>query len=140
MWTLQRLSDYMAEQTGMRASYETVRLVLKAALLFVLANLAFALVLAAVELCQIPRSVRADGNMGGSLQARHRHFGTIAIGQRQPGRPIQPGSEQGHRCSGCRLGGAGDHKAWQDHPPNKAHELCNATKDLHVAQFTHFCE
>jgi len=30
MWTLQRLSDYMAEQTGMRASYETVRLVLKA--------------------------------------------------------------------------------------------------------------
>jgi hypothetical protein len=30
MWTLQRLSDYMAEQTGIRASYETVRLVLKA--------------------------------------------------------------------------------------------------------------
>jgi transposase len=29
MWTLQRLSDYMAEQTGIRASYETVRLVLK---------------------------------------------------------------------------------------------------------------
>src|SRR5207244_7967547 len=30
MWTLQRLSDYMAEQTGIRASYETVRQVLKA--------------------------------------------------------------------------------------------------------------
>jgi transposase len=30
MWTLQRLSDYMAEQTGIRVSYETVRLVLKA--------------------------------------------------------------------------------------------------------------
>lgn len=30
MWTLQRLADYMAEQTGMRASYETVRQVLKA--------------------------------------------------------------------------------------------------------------
>jgi transposase len=30
MWTLQRLSDYMAEQTGIRASYETVRLILKA--------------------------------------------------------------------------------------------------------------
>jgi transposase len=30
MWTLQRLSDYMAEQTSIRASYETVRLVLKA--------------------------------------------------------------------------------------------------------------
>src|SRR5579875_2404553 len=30
MWTLQRLPDYMAEQTGIRASYETVRLVLKA--------------------------------------------------------------------------------------------------------------
>jgi transposase len=30
MWTLQRLSDYMAEQTGLRVSYETVRLVLKA--------------------------------------------------------------------------------------------------------------
>ncbi len=29
MWTLQRLADYMAEQTGIRASYETVRLVLK---------------------------------------------------------------------------------------------------------------
>jgi transposase len=30
MWTLQRLADYMAEQTGIRASIETVRLVLKA--------------------------------------------------------------------------------------------------------------
>ncbi len=30
LWTLQRLSDYMAEQTGIRASYETVRQVLKA--------------------------------------------------------------------------------------------------------------
>jgi transposase len=30
LWTLQRLSDYLAEQTGMRASYETVRQVLKA--------------------------------------------------------------------------------------------------------------
>jgi transposase len=30
MWTLQRLSDYMAEQTGIRASYETIRLILKA--------------------------------------------------------------------------------------------------------------
>ena len=30
MWTLQRLADYMAEQTGIRASYETVRLLLKA--------------------------------------------------------------------------------------------------------------
>lgn len=30
MWTLQRLSDSMAEQTGLRACYETVRLVLKA--------------------------------------------------------------------------------------------------------------
>ncbi len=30
MWTLQRLSDYLAEQTGIRASYETVRLILKA--------------------------------------------------------------------------------------------------------------
>jgi transposase len=28
MWTLQRLSDYMAQQTGIRASYETVRQVL----------------------------------------------------------------------------------------------------------------
>jgi transposase len=30
LWTLRRLSDYMAEHTGIRASYETVRLVLKA--------------------------------------------------------------------------------------------------------------
>jgi hypothetical protein len=30
MGTLQRLADYMAEQTGIRASIETVRLVLKA--------------------------------------------------------------------------------------------------------------
>jgi transposase len=30
IWTLQRLSDYMAQQTGIRASYETVRLVRKA--------------------------------------------------------------------------------------------------------------
>jgi transposase len=29
MWTLQRLADYMALQTGIRASYETVRLLLK---------------------------------------------------------------------------------------------------------------
>ncbi len=29
MWTLQRLADYMAEQTGMRVSYETVRKLLK---------------------------------------------------------------------------------------------------------------
>ena len=29
MWTLQRLADYMAEQTGIRASYETVRQLLK---------------------------------------------------------------------------------------------------------------
>ena len=29
IWTLQRLADYMAEQTGIRASYETVRQVLK---------------------------------------------------------------------------------------------------------------
>ena len=29
MWTLRRLADYMAEQTGLRASYETVRQVLK---------------------------------------------------------------------------------------------------------------
>lgn len=28
MWTLQRLADYMAEQTGIRASYETARRVL----------------------------------------------------------------------------------------------------------------
>ncbi len=31
MWTLQRLADYMAEQTGLRVSYETVRRVLAAA-------------------------------------------------------------------------------------------------------------
>jgi transposase len=31
MWTLQRLADYMAEQTGIRVSYETVRRLLKAA-------------------------------------------------------------------------------------------------------------
>jgi transposase len=30
LWTLQRLADYMAEQTGIRVSYETVRQVLKA--------------------------------------------------------------------------------------------------------------
>lgn len=29
MWTLQRLADYMAEQTGIRVSYETVRKLLK---------------------------------------------------------------------------------------------------------------
>jgi len=29
MWTLRRLADYMAEQTGIRVGYETVRLVLK---------------------------------------------------------------------------------------------------------------
>ncbi|MEO8286290.1 MAG: helix-turn-helix domain-containing protein [Chloroflexota bacterium] len=29
MWTLQRLADYMAEQTGIRMSYETVRQLLK---------------------------------------------------------------------------------------------------------------
>jgi transposase len=29
LWTLQRLADYMAEQTGIRVSYETVRRVLK---------------------------------------------------------------------------------------------------------------
>jgi transposase len=29
MWTLQRLADYMALETGIRASYETVRLLLK---------------------------------------------------------------------------------------------------------------
>ncbi|MBO0795986.1 MAG: helix-turn-helix domain-containing protein [Ktedonobacteraceae bacterium] len=28
MWTYQRLADYMAEQTGLRASYETVHRVL----------------------------------------------------------------------------------------------------------------
>lgn len=31
MWTYQRLADYMAEQTGIRVSYETVRRVLAAA-------------------------------------------------------------------------------------------------------------
>jgi len=31
LWTLQRLADYMAEQTGIRVSAETVRLYLKAA-------------------------------------------------------------------------------------------------------------
>ena len=30
LWTLQRLADYLAERTGIRVSYETVRLVLKA--------------------------------------------------------------------------------------------------------------
>jgi hypothetical protein len=30
MWTLQRLADYMAEQTGIRVSIDTVRQVLKA--------------------------------------------------------------------------------------------------------------
>jgi transposase len=30
MWTLQRLADYMAEQTGIRVGYETVRQVLLA--------------------------------------------------------------------------------------------------------------
>jgi transposase len=30
LWTLQRLADYMAEQTGLRVSYATVRQVLKA--------------------------------------------------------------------------------------------------------------
>lgn len=29
MWTLRRLADYMAEQTGIRVGYETVRQVLK---------------------------------------------------------------------------------------------------------------
>lgn len=29
MWTLQRLADYMAEQTGIRVSYETIRRLLK---------------------------------------------------------------------------------------------------------------
>jgi len=29
LWTLQRLADYLAEQTGIRASYETVRKALK---------------------------------------------------------------------------------------------------------------
>lgn len=31
MWTLQRLADYMAERTGIRVSYETVRRVLEGA-------------------------------------------------------------------------------------------------------------
>ena len=31
LWTMQRLADYMAEQTGIRLSYETVRQLLKAA-------------------------------------------------------------------------------------------------------------
>lgn len=31
LWTLQRLADYLAEQTGIRVAYETVRLRLKAA-------------------------------------------------------------------------------------------------------------
>lgn len=31
LWTLQRLADYLAEQTGLRVSYETVRRVLAAA-------------------------------------------------------------------------------------------------------------
>jgi transposase len=31
LWTLQRLADYVAEQTGIRLSYETVRLCLKRA-------------------------------------------------------------------------------------------------------------
>lgn len=31
LWTLQRLADYLAEQTGIRVGYETVRLYLKAA-------------------------------------------------------------------------------------------------------------
>jgi transposase len=31
LWTLQRLADYLAEQTGIRVSYETVRLCLKRA-------------------------------------------------------------------------------------------------------------
>jgi transposase len=31
MWTYQRLADYMAEQTGLRVSYETIRRVLAAA-------------------------------------------------------------------------------------------------------------
>jgi hypothetical protein len=30
MWTLQRLVDFMAEETGLRFSTETVRLILKA--------------------------------------------------------------------------------------------------------------
>ena len=31
VWTLRRLADYMAEQTGIRVEYETVRVHLKAA-------------------------------------------------------------------------------------------------------------
>ena len=31
LWTLQRLADYLAEKTGLRVSYETVRLTLKKA-------------------------------------------------------------------------------------------------------------
>ncbi|MCD6053884.1 MAG: hypothetical protein K0Q96_1076, partial [Rubrobacteraceae bacterium] len=31
VWTLQRLADYMAESTGIRVSYETVRVHLKSA-------------------------------------------------------------------------------------------------------------
>ena len=31
LWTLRRLADYLAEQTGLRLSYETVRVALKAA-------------------------------------------------------------------------------------------------------------
>jgi transposase len=31
LWTLQRLADYLAEETGIRVGYETVRLYLKAA-------------------------------------------------------------------------------------------------------------
>src|SRR5262245_36307082 len=31
LWTLQRLADYLAEQTGLRVSYETVRVCLKSA-------------------------------------------------------------------------------------------------------------
>lgn len=31
MWTLQRLADYMAEQTGIRVEHETVRVHLKEA-------------------------------------------------------------------------------------------------------------
>jgi transposase len=31
LWTLQRLADYLAERTGLRVSYETVRRVLAAA-------------------------------------------------------------------------------------------------------------
>ena len=30
LWTLQRLADYLAERTGIRVSYETVRILLKA--------------------------------------------------------------------------------------------------------------